>query len=63
MTVFPDQVATDYDQRILRLVAGYEPALDLAAGYLASHALRKARRAARRGGFRKGAADHARAGA
>lgn len=36
MTVFPDQAAADYDQRILRLVPGYELALDLAAGYLAA---------------------------
>lgn len=36
MTVFPDQAAHDYDDRILRLVPGYALALDLMACLLAT---------------------------
>lgn len=38
MTVFPDQAALDYDERIVRLVPGYALALDLMGCILATRA-------------------------
>lgn len=43
MTVFPDQAALDYDERIVRLVPGYALALDLMGCILASQACKPSR--------------------